>query len=195
MARRAGPNAIAGSAHAASLPVLVQLDVLLASSLALMLCLSRSAEAHARLLRRSLAAGALSALYLFALRPQLGPPVAWMAAPDVIAFVLGALAVSDLIVFLTSYPRRPDPSAISAYWRKQSTISPDSVLVRLVHRTKATFIAKFVPTSTTDLGTESRLLHLSRNTERNLDWLGGMTARNRPADFRAAGWPAVRVRK
>jgi len=164
-------------ALAASLHVLVLLDVLLASGLALMLCLSSAAEANARVLRRSLAAGALSALYLFVLRPLLGPPAGWMAPLDVAAFLLGALAVADLIAFLTNYPRSPDPAAISAYWRSQSTVSADSALIRLIHRARVSVQARLDPAAVTDLGKEARVLHLSRNTERILNFVGGSAAR------------------
>lgn len=166
---------------AASLPMLVLLDVLLAAGLALVLCLSRSAQAHARLLRRALAAGASSALYLFVLRALPGPPAAWMAPLDMCAFVLGALAIADLVAFLTSYPRTPDPTTIRAYWRKQGDIRPDGLIGRLrwglIRGAQATLRAAGAPASMTDLGSEDSLARHVANSLRTLDFLASTKVR------------------
>lgn len=99
------------------LPGLVAVDGILAAVLALILCLLGNAPLAVRRLRRSLGLGAVAAMYFFSIRLHL--PADWVLLPvaDVLTFALGAVAIADLSGFLATYPQRPSPEHILAFYR------------------------------------------------------------------------------
>lgn len=101
------------------LPGLVTLDIALAGGLTLALSFSKLQQEWLGQLRRALACGGLSALYLFQIRPQEHLDGLLRTACDMTAYVLGAAAVMALLRFFWDYPRRISDTEVRAYLLQQ----------------------------------------------------------------------------